>query len=530
MMLTVAQEEFLNELIAEEGIYFEIIREDTTFDLGTKILYLERAISQGCEPFNQFLDKLYNPDLVGELGEANIEFIRAFKVINDFCFNNKVKYGEFGVRDALTHYFSMLGDGVDAEGFRVAVQEKINARIDALNAECEEKVIKEEQEARKAAEQAIARQTGWRKKIDLPSNQLVLAELPRVLARVLSEEEYQQLSVELRQVIADNPESIRDLIQGQGLSFEQLQSITANKLTLLVNHRHIVTELLSSGVSLQDLIELDDEILTLLVNHRKIVTALLRNGVPLQDIIELDEVKLTLLGNHIFDVAKYTTLMTLQELLGLDERKLTVLLNNPDSVTALLSSGMTSQDIMGVDYKTLTLLVDHRNIVTRLLRNTNITLQDLIALDSDKLNLLLKDRDSATVLLYNGMTLQDIIEVDYEILTLLVNHIFDAAELLYYDEHTTKLTVLLNNPDSVTALLRNGVPFQDLFDEGLDEDKLTVLLNDSDSVITLLEDDVPFEELTALPLEDLITALSNTKEEPEETSNASSSSLGPGMF
>lgn len=49
-MPTYAQQEFLNTLIGKEGIYFETVRNDEVFDLGTKILYLERAITQDCKP------------------------------------------------------------------------------------------------------------------------------------------------------------------------------------------------------------------------------------------------------------------------------------------------------------------------------------------------------------------------------------------------------------------------------------------------------------------------------------------------
>ena len=97
-------ESYLDEFIGEEGIYFEAIRDDESFDDGTKILYLERAISQDCEIFNQNLDKLYNPDLVGDAKTDNIEFIRALKIINDLCFNNEVKYDGYRPRFALKHY------------------------------------------------------------------------------------------------------------------------------------------------------------------------------------------------------------------------------------------------------------------------------------------------------------------------------------------------------------------------------------------------------------------------------------------
>jgi len=129
-----AQLELLNSFFSEQGLFFEIIRDDSTFNLGTKILYLERAINQDCQTFLESLDKIYNPDLVADAKAANIEFIRALKLINDLCFNYDVKYSEFGTRKALTHYFSALGSVVFAD-FKVTIQDIINARMASLQKE-----------------------------------------------------------------------------------------------------------------------------------------------------------------------------------------------------------------------------------------------------------------------------------------------------------------------------------------------------------------------------------------------------------
>lgn len=85
-----AQRELLDSFIGEEGIYFTTIKDDEIFSLGTRILYLERSISQNCENFLQYLDKLYGPLLDCVAKAANIEFIQALKLINDCCFNNEV--------------------------------------------------------------------------------------------------------------------------------------------------------------------------------------------------------------------------------------------------------------------------------------------------------------------------------------------------------------------------------------------------------------------------------------------------------
>jgi len=164
------QRALLDSFIGEEGIYFETIRDDEAFNLGTKVLYLERAISQNCQTFLQSLDKLYNPSLNGAAKIANLEFIRALKLINDFCFNNQVKYGQFGTREALTHYFRSLGD-VDANDFQITMIEIIGGGIATLRQDHEAEIAAQAT-VRATEEEGIVRQTGWRGEVDLPQDQL----------------------------------------------------------------------------------------------------------------------------------------------------------------------------------------------------------------------------------------------------------------------------------------------------------------------------------------------------------------------
>jgi hypothetical protein len=164
------QIDFLDELIGPDGPYFALIQEDVAFDLGTKILYLERAIHEECRVFLRLLDKLYDGRLVDEARTTNEEFIRALKLINDLCFNNPVKYGDYGTREALTHYFGCLGD-VNSDEFKELIQQSIEARIHELREGHLEQVTRE-RVTRIQAEQDIMGQTGWRVLFDLPVAQL----------------------------------------------------------------------------------------------------------------------------------------------------------------------------------------------------------------------------------------------------------------------------------------------------------------------------------------------------------------------
>ncbi len=166
-----SQNALLDSLIAIDGCHFETIRDNKAFDLGTKILYLERAIDQPCATFNESLNKLYNPNLADQSIEktANIDFIRALKVINDLCYNNEVKYGDNGTKKALDHYFSVLGDINEVE-FKKYVTKIIKEGILALSKGHEETVTKQKQ-AREIRDSICFSSWRWRKELDLPEAQ-----------------------------------------------------------------------------------------------------------------------------------------------------------------------------------------------------------------------------------------------------------------------------------------------------------------------------------------------------------------------
>lgn len=52
-----SQLSLLESLIGNEGIYSSTILESNLMDDGTKVLYLQRAITSTCFEFNEFLNK-----------------------------------------------------------------------------------------------------------------------------------------------------------------------------------------------------------------------------------------------------------------------------------------------------------------------------------------------------------------------------------------------------------------------------------------------------------------------------------------
>ena len=162
-MINGQQLDLLESLIGNDGIYLYVIKEYSRLDLSTKLLYLERAMSDNQDVFFQSLDLIYDPNLGEEEQRENLEFIRALKVVNDFCFNNPVRYAEFGARNALDHYFASLGE-VQSEEFQATTRRIIREQVSTLSAEHTDAIIAGKQ-ARVRLESTLSPQSGWRERL-----------------------------------------------------------------------------------------------------------------------------------------------------------------------------------------------------------------------------------------------------------------------------------------------------------------------------------------------------------------------------
>ena len=81
-----AQFELMESFFSSTGSSIEIIQEDVDTDIGTKVLYMKRALILIPEDFLKSLNKLYDRK------KDNIETIRALKLINDLYFNVNVLF------------------------------------------------------------------------------------------------------------------------------------------------------------------------------------------------------------------------------------------------------------------------------------------------------------------------------------------------------------------------------------------------------------------------------------------------------
>ena len=160
-MPNATQLSLLDSFFGENGDFFLAIHEDKTFSLGTKLLYLDRAIQEECN-----------------------RFIRALKLINDLYFNNDVKYSSFGIRKALEHYFIALGP-IEACDFKIAIRECIEARKIQIQFDSTSQEIRSQMDRRLFEEETIARLTLWREELDLPQEQMI----PQAMIGLLNDDD-----------------------------------------------------------------------------------------------------------------------------------------------------------------------------------------------------------------------------------------------------------------------------------------------------------------------------------------------------
>lgn len=416
---TSAQLELLDSFISNEGIYFEIIRDYVGMDLGTKVLYLERSITQDCRSLLRSLNKLFQPGAEGSVKKENIELIRAFKVINDLCFNNDVKYGGFGLRKTLQHYFSSLAP-VNPEAFQEVIKETINKRIQQLSEGCE-KLVSEQRSARETAEMDIPGHSGWRETLDVPAAQLpsqaqvileglvvhgifqqsaqTIAAIIRTLNGALTTEQYQSLSDEVKQLIARRTDEARILIQRCGATFEQIQSLNAMGMTLLLNCLNEIMWYIHEGVTIGDLLAINNSFeLSYMLRWKSLVEILVHKvNIPLMELLAMeypvrqtlmlrtDEILLLINGQHI----------TLSGLLALNQEALANLFGYVQETQFLtLEKLATLSDLLALEEPMR--LVIRRNVLNLvgLLLDEAASFDQLTSLSVDDLNTVLSDKES----------------------------------------------------------------------------------------------------------------------------------------
>jgi hypothetical protein len=309
-MINNTQLQFLDDMLGSEGTLYETIIDINGFNLGTKSLYLERAITEDCQTFLMSLDKLYD-------GADNcLELIRNLKTINDLCFNHPMKFGEHGLRSALNHYFSKIGPNPLLAEFQPVIRQHIQDRLVQLQQGHEQQVLHERQ-ARQAMEPNISGQSSWRTLLDLPSEQLIYQansgaffvqspiiniqhnhviqydDLESLLGDIeptqeLTQEEIEQLNPATHQLILSHPEKIHQLRSQYNLSFEQLQALNPDDLAVLITYFTTLEILIEQGdVSFDEMIALPLALKIEFLSHMPDIFYLTSSGIELSQLQNL---------------------------------------------------------------------------------------------------------------------------------------------------------------------------------------------------------------------------------------------------
>ena len=161
----------------------------------------------------------------------------------------------------------------------------------------------------------------------------------QVLNEALTGEEYQQLSAELRQVVAGNADATRRLIQEFGATFAAIQVLSEDGFRRLVQNLYAIEQLVNSvHVPFNDILALDEGMRALVLEKHYAIEQLVNSvHVPFNDILALDEgMRALVLEKHyaIEQLVNSVHEVTFDRLTELSLENLTTVLAHPNSAQA----------------------------------------------------------------------------------------------------------------------------------------------------------------------------------------------------
>lgn len=329
-MLSIAQTELLDEILGLNGFLFESIMENQSINMGSKLYYLKHSIQDSCFSFLEHLDKLYNNNLPAAEQTQLLEIIRCFKKINDLCFNNEVKNGEYGVKPCLELTFGRLGL-VNAAEFNMIITQMVNKRIEGLVKENTE-ILKVQYSQRKKIAKVQTPSKQWRSILELPASQINSFFSPRRSQLEVPREQRMQLAQQQLH-LGEQGVSI-SLAQFLNLDETVNQSVSheiLSRIALLVCIGQIPLQILMCSISgsllMRYLNSVDD-----------VITILIKAEVPFNIFVSFeDQIQKQLLqySNSVYILLKEYGL-TISQLIEQPNNKLKALLRYPTSLEATI--------------------------------------------------------------------------------------------------------------------------------------------------------------------------------------------------
>jgi hypothetical protein len=276
--MNAAQLAVLDSFIGSNGIYILEILESELIDKGTKIIYLQRALTCDCFTFNEWISKLIpltNMTKWRTLAEA-------FKFINDIYNNNEVTYDEYGVYRAHGHYFKNLGD-IDINALQSAVRSHIDQAVSTIYAD-DKQSLEIQMQARLDNEQHLPVNPYW--------FGLVSSTTEQASEWITSQPEFLSLPYAIKELLVSNCLHAR-LLFDAGLTFNQCQTIPPARLVVLLRNSLDIKLISKNGnppISFAPLIDIDITLLQEFINNSLIYMLIIhRYSIQLNELISLEK-------------------------------------------------------------------------------------------------------------------------------------------------------------------------------------------------------------------------------------------------
>jgi hypothetical protein len=188
-----------------------------------------------------------------------------------------------------------------------------------------------------------------------------------VLNGALTNQEYQQCSDEIRQIIAAHASATRELIQNCGGTFDDIQALTAEEFSVLVQQLGEVEILVNvADIPLKKLLELEQPLRDNLVKYAAGVAILTREGN-----------------------------INLNDLLGLQQQTLDDVLMQSEKVARLVNKAHTTiTDLLELEEGIRNKLLKKSRKVAKLIKHEPITFEQLSRLSVPELRIVLTDPKS----------------------------------------------------------------------------------------------------------------------------------------
>jgi|GEM_PF-6894823 len=351
-------------------VYLQPVLGADGMDLGTKLLYLERAVTQDCYTFLQSLDLLYRP-----INGPRTGSIHALKQLNELSENRDIQ-------DAVTHYIRAVTDE-QKSGNLFELAEQTLARLEL--------------------EETLVPYSSWCFDLALPDAQSL--HWLRYYSDVLPE------FSDCLSIVYAYPKNACKFIQERGVSLAQLQTLAKDKqkLTLLIQYLDAMDWILHLTIFTKNkFFALDFERLFLLLSDEIATVCMInRAGIGPDIILKLPLPVLALLHDYHEAMTRLsrTRLFEACNVCSLSLPALKLVFRHEHDVLNLAKAiPELAHCLLKLDQKRLTCVLQNADNLIDLHTEEQLNVDDVLALSWEQMDTLLTapDSDEAHDILYSS--------------------------------------------------------------------------------------------------------------------------------